>query len=158
MKQFRDTLYFVCEDGTVWSFYSVGTPARSKQPATTGRIVGRGRSGGYHCVKPRNSSGWLVHQMVMECYGLPQPEGDYVIDHIDENKLNNDISNLQWIERGENVSKTFSQTRGTSRLTREQANEIREKFTPRVYTRKMLAEEFGVSEGTVKDILAGRYY
>lgn len=158
MKQFRDTLYYVCEDGTVWSFYRRGTPARSKQPASTGSVVGTGKSSGYYCVKPRNSGGWLVHQMVMECYGPPQPDGDYVIDHIDEDKLNNSIQNLRWLKRGENVLKTFFVTRGTSLLTPEQASEVREKYLPRHYTRKMLAEEYGVSEGTIKDILRGRYY
>ena len=158
MKQFRDTLYYVCEDGTVLSFYQRGTPARSKQPATTGRVVGRGKCGGYFVVKTRNKDSWLVHQMVMECYGPDKPGGDYVIDHIDENKLNNSIENLRWLKRGENVLKTFFVTRGTSLLTPEQANEVREKYLPRHYTRKMLAEEYGVSEGTIKDILRGRYY
>lgn len=159
MKQFRDTFYFVSEDGTVMSFYHVGTPARSKKPSTTGRIVGTGKSGrGYRCVRTRHSGSWFVHQMVMELYGPPCPGEEYVIDHIDENKLNNHIDNLQWLKRGENVLKTFRKTRGTSVLTKEQASEIREKYVPRKYTRDMLAEEFGVSLGTVKDILAGRYY
>ena len=148
MKQFRDTCYYVCEDGTVISF------ARTSK----GSVVGTGKTAGYYCVKPKGSNGWLVHQMVMECYGPPKPEGDYVIDHIDENKLNNNIDNLQWLGRSENVQKTLKTTRKTCVLTLEQADEIREKFVPWKYTRKMLAEEYGVSEGTVRDVLRNRYY
>ena len=158
MKQFRDTFYYVCEDGTIWSFYQQGTPARSKQPGKNGRIVGRGKSNGYCVVKPRGQCGWLVHQMVMECYGPPKPEGDYVIDHIDEDKLNNNINNLQWVKRGENVAKSQSITLRGRALTLEQAREIRSKFIPRVYTRKMLAAEFGVSEATIKVVLSGSRY
>jgi hypothetical protein len=145
LKQFRNTFYFVSPEGSVIS------RAKGRE-----RVVGRGKSNGYHCVKPRKKNGWLVHQMVMEVWGTPCPGEGYVIDHIDEDKSNNNISNLQWLKRGENVSKTLSLTQ--PKLTKEQANEIRAKYKPRVYTRLQLATEYGVSESTIKDILARRYY
>lgn len=53
----------------------------------------------------RPKQGWSrpVHQLVMECWGQKQPSPEYVIDHIDRNKLNNDISNLRWVTFSENI-------------------------------------------------------
>lgn len=93
--------------------------------------------------------------MVMELYGPPCPGEGYVIDHIDEIKTNNVIENLQWLLRGDNVAKSSHKRH---KLTAEQANEIRTKYKPRCYTRKQLAAEYGVSEGTIKDVIKGRYY
>ena len=45
-----------------------------------------------------------LHDLVFEDYwGGKIPEG-YVIHHIDGDKLNNDINNLQMMERGEHIS------------------------------------------------------
>jgi hypothetical protein len=160
-KQFRDTKYFVSEEGVVKSFYSVGGDNRFKKGKPSSnreRIVGKGKSNDYHVVKPKNHNGWLVHQMVMETWGTSKPEGDYVIDHIDENKTNNHINNLQWIERGENIRKSAMITGRSRKLTLEDADEIRNKYKPRSYTRQKLADEYGVSISTIKSILIGRYY
>jgi hypothetical protein len=43
-----------------------------------------------------------------------------------------------------------------SKLLREQVEEIRKKYKPRVYTQKMLAEEYGVHRVTINDIFNGR--
>ena len=68
--------------------------------------MGRGKTNGYHVVKPKSKNGWYVHQMVMETWGTDCPGDGYVIDHIDENKTNNHISNLQWLTIGQNVNKS----------------------------------------------------
>lgn len=49
--------------------------------------------------------GWdrPVHQLVMECWGQPRPSEDYIIDHIDRNKQNNNITNLRWVTHSQNI-------------------------------------------------------
>ncbi len=80
--------------------FKKGRPSKNQE-----RVVGRGRSGPYRVVKPKSKSGWYVHQMVMECWGPPMPddEQDWVIDHIDEDKDNNALTNLRWLTRADNV-------------------------------------------------------
>lgn len=52
---------------------------------------------------------------------------------------------LVGVQTGENI--------GTSKLREEQVLEIRSKFKPYKYTRKMLSLEYNVSEATIKDII-----
>ena len=54
----------------------------------------------------QKDQGWdrPLHQLVMECWGAPRPSEKHIIDHIDRNKLNNDISNLRWVTYSENAN------------------------------------------------------
>ena len=154
MKQFRDTQYWVTPEGVVISRYLVGGDNRFKtgRPSSNNeRVVGAGKSAGYHVVKPRGCDGWLVHQMVMDCHGPPKPDDvqDWTIDHIDDNKLNNNITNLQWLTRGDNVTKS---SRGPHR-SKELEDEIRSEYVPRVVSQRMLSVRYNIPLGTIKDIL-----
>lgn len=45
-----------------------------------------------------------VHRLVAEAF-IPNPNGYDTVDHIDGNKLNNNVDNLQWLSRGDNIRK-----------------------------------------------------
>lgn len=45
-----------------------------------------------------------VHRLVAEAF-IPNPENLTDVDHIDGNKLNNNVENLQWINRAGNIRK-----------------------------------------------------
>lgn len=49
-----------------------------------------------------------VHKLVMENFGPEKPEENVVIDHIDGNKNNNSIKNLQWICIRHNTEKYYN--------------------------------------------------
>lgn len=123
--------------------------------------------GGYYkgavCVNKKMIS-YKIHRLVAEVF-IPNPENKEEVNHIDGNKLNNNISNLEWCTRQENIKHCIDNNLqipfkgeeiGTSILKESQVNEIREKFTPRIYTRSKLAKEYGVSEATIKDVLYRR--
>ena len=53
---------------------------------------------------PRRKS-VLVHILVAETY-IPNPHGYDTVDHIDEDKTNNHISNLRWLPNRENIRRS----------------------------------------------------
>ena len=55
-------------------------------------------------IKPKN---YLIHRFEWECVRGDIPEG-FVIDHIDSNKTNNKIENLQLLTVSENIRKVNS--------------------------------------------------
>jgi len=65
---------------------------------------------GYPCVtiKYRNGSQKViqVHQLIARTF-LPNPENKPQINHIDGNKQNNNVSNLEWCTASENLKHAF---------------------------------------------------
>lgn len=59
-------------------------------------------SSGYYQVQLQNRR-FLIHRLVAEAFIKAIPEG-YVVDHIDRNKLNNNVDNLRIITRAKNSS------------------------------------------------------
>lgn len=48
-----------------------------------------------------------IHHLVMEVFGPHKPAPHYQIDHIDGNKINNCISNLEWVTPSENTRRAY---------------------------------------------------
>lgn len=46
---------------------------------------------------------YRIHRMVMETFNPIENPENYVVDHIDGNKQNNDISNLRWVTQRQNT-------------------------------------------------------
>lgn len=49
----------------------------------------------------------MIHRLVAEAFIYKKDER-YVVDHLDENTLNNNVENLNWVTIGENVAKSLS--------------------------------------------------
>ena len=63
---------------------------------TTRRVYLKFRN--YKCIK--------VHHAVLEAWGFPRPKG-FECDHINGNKTDNRLVNLEWVTRGENVRRRW---------------------------------------------------
>ncbi len=107
----------------------------------------------------KKSLGKKVHRLVAESF-IPNPDNKKEVNHIDRKRDNNNVSNLEWVDRKENVrhsmkfyiaARTGSKN-GRARLKEEDVLDIREKYkngTP-VY---ILAKEFNVGWSTVNNII-----
>ena len=60
---------------------------------------------GYYSVrlhKDGNRRTAFVHRLIAQAF-IPNPDNKSEVNHIDGNKLNNDISNLEWVSHRENI-------------------------------------------------------
>ena len=92
-------LYAATEDGRIWSYRS----KKFLKPRIT--------NSGYCRValyKDGKAKDFLVHRLVVEAY-LPNPDNLPQVNHLDEDKTNNALLNLEWITAAENVN--YSQAR-----------------------------------------------
>lgn len=109
-----------------------------------------------------------VHRMVAKAF-IPNPLDLPQVNHCGKfpdgregNKLDNRVISLKWSTEENNKNHAVEnglckgskgEAHGYSKLTDVKVLEIRAKHKFRVYTSKMLAEEYGVSNSTIKRIL-----
>lgn len=104
-------------------------------------------------VEKRRSVKHSIHRLVLSTwFGLPEKDG-LDVNHIDGNKDNNHISNLEWCSRAENLQHAHANgLRNTvSKLTPETVKEIRESDEPT----QQLADRLGVGYNAVWNVRKG---
>lgn len=116
-----------------------------------------------------SKSGWLrskrtqVHRLVAYTF-LDNPLNKPVINHLDSNPSNNNVSNLEWATNHENVlhaarngrmGKAKGEKNFKAKLTDKQVRSIREEYSTGV-TQKYLGSKFGVGQGTISRIVINK--
>jgi len=99
-----------------------------------------------------------VHRLVAEAF-IPNPENKPQVNHLDGNKLNNHVSNLEWATAKENVQHALGlglvpvgEKSVCSLLTDAQVSDLRKEVGK---TNRVLAKEYGLSVQAVGYILRG---
>jgi len=59
----------------------------------------------FQVMREKKRINFLYHQLIAKCFIGDRPDG-LVVDHIDRNKLNNNIENLRYITQNENMKNT----------------------------------------------------
>jgi hypothetical protein len=113
---------------------------------------GQGRYYRVSLSKDKKITHKYIHRLVAETF-IENPENKYSVNHIDGNKNNNNVLNLEWATGSEqnnhayiNKLKLAGESCNLSKLTEKQVREIRSKPNVKL---KILAEEYNVSIGLI---------
>lgn len=146
--------YAITRDGRIWSH-------KSNKWLKTGTV------NGYVTVcLYRDScmySTVLVHRLVLETYVGPCPV-DMECRHLDGDRINNNLSNLQWATHQKNMydrlihgTQASGEKHGNSKLINKQVVKIRELLIDG-WTQKELAKRFGVNQQTIRRVYRREAY
>lgn len=138
---------------------------------------------GYRAVCLRKTT-FMVHRLVAQAF-IPNPENKPVVNHIDGNKLNNHVSNLEWATVAENnrharetglhkqarghkinyvsadsKKKALANLKDKSKLTPDEVRYVRRVHIPRSkeFSATALAAQFGTSVAAMCKIVNGQTY
>lgn len=172
IKGYRDT----------YCVSNLGNVKRKDRMGTRGNYVKA------HVLKPHiNSNGYLrvgfrdengkfsehfIHRLVAELF-IPNPENKPCVNHIDGNKLNNSVENLEWCTHSENelhslyklgkinnLKPCYGERSHFAKLTNAQVSWIRNNHEPwnKTFGSRPLGKLFGVSDNLIRDCVYGRTY
>jgi hypothetical protein len=150
MKQYKDTPYYITEDGKVFR--------NGKE--LTGFILKKKGKPTYKVVSIFRKNKY-VHRLVGELY-IPNPDNLPQIDHKDSNKLNNHYTNLEWVTNKENMDRAIKnglmkhgEQYEHSKLTELDIKYIRENYIPNhpQFSGVALSRKFGVGNGQISRIV-----
>lgn len=139
--------------------------------ASTGKILKPHKNkNGYYCVNIKYFNGkrmsTLVHRLVANTYLKAFNNDNYVfeVNHIDGNKTNNHVNNLEWVTRGENLqhardNKLFKSLKGEKsprcKFTRQDCKDMIEFYRSGLKI-KEIAELYKADRNTVSNIVKGK--
>lgn len=103
----------------------------------------------------------FVHRIVWEAFNGVIPD-TLQINHIDGNKTNNRLDNLELVTASENIQHAFDndlmlpkrgEANGFAKLTEDQVREIRKRIESGAISMRALSFEYGISDTTVRLII-----
>jgi len=145
------TQYFVDKSGAVYYQYQSRFQQMAKQFTNTGYQyiqVGRHRH--------------LVHRLIAKAY-LPNTLNKPCVNHIDGDKKNNHVSNLEWVTYSENMRHAVDTGLWVRKGSKQNNAKLTEAIVETIKNRLVagetgtsLAKEYGVAHGRIYDIKHGR--
>ena len=107
----------------------------------------------------------IVHRVVAKAF-IPNPDNLPEVNHIDGNKQNNCVENLEWITRSDNLKhaykiglkKSTGERNPRAKLTEEDVNYLRSLYKDGTWLipAKSLAKQFGVAHQTISAAVCGQ--
>lgn len=137
-------LYAITEDGKVFSYKS--QKFLKLCPNTNGY---------YHVGlrKGHTTKRFLVHRLVATAY-LANPSNLPIVNHKDENKLNNSVQNLEWCTAAYNNAYGSGQQRALAAGKKVHCLELNKTFNSAMEA----SRELGISDISIRQCCKGRVY
>jgi hypothetical protein len=111
---------------------------------------------GYFHVRIRkngNRKTKFIHRLVAETF-ISNPGNYPIVNHIDGDKGNNHISNLEWVTSQQNAQHALKHNlTSTTKLSKQEVLKIRELYASGEYTHRELANKFNVTPSNVGRIV-----
>lgn len=109
-----------------------------------------------------------VHRLVAEAF-VPNPDNKGTVNHIDGDKTNNRVDNLEWTDRSEQMHHAYrlglktpmgGSKNSQAKLTEEQVKEIRRDYVrqSQEFGTVALAKKYGVTNRVIGLIVNGKSY
>ena len=143
--------HYITDEGIVKSFY------KNNWKILKTRI----NKDGYEDIK-LNGITYKVHRLVAQAF-IPNPDNLPQVNHIDGNKKNNKVSNLEWCDNAYNQKHAWDNNlqpirhSSNCKLSQVQADSIRQEYLNGSSISE-LSTFYQVSKTTIKDILNGKHY
>lgn len=112
--------------------------------------------------KGKNRKVWKLHRLVATVF-IPNPNNYSDVNHINFDRADNRVDNLEWISHADNVKysrkngrydgKSVGEKNPKARLSEEQVIEIRRKYDSGEMTQKEIADEYNVGWSTIHNIV-----
>ena len=119
------------------------------------RLKGKITRDGYHMVV-FNADGCKlyknVHRLIAESF-IPNPDNKPEVNHIDGNKTNNNVLNLEWCTPSENQKHARNFGLRRCKITMEIAEEIRKLYSEGGWSHRTLGEKFGIKKTNIGYII-----
>lgn len=153
-KQFAN--YLIYKDGTI------------KSLLTGKNITKRIGPNGYYqinlCINGKCKT-FMFHRLIANAF-IPNPDNLPCINHIDGNKLNNQLSNLEWVTYSDNTRHAFrmglthpaiGKNTKHGKFTEEAIKHIR-MLSKQGKSQYQIASIYNVTRSTIQQILEGKTY
>lgn len=129
----------------------------------TQREVGyTSKSTGYRMLTVNKNQKVQIHRLIFAIYGNEPLSDVLVINHIDGDKTNNCIDNLEQVTEQKNLQHTYRvlghpPVIGNSKLTKKKADRIRQ-LHAKGWSYNRLVDKFGVSKTTIAYVVEKRIW
>lgn len=162
--------YEVSDLGNVRSIASTMIRKDGKKYTLKSQIMKQFVSKNGYCIVPFKrdiNAKKTVHRLVMEAFCPVENMENLDVNHIDGNKENNKLSNLEWCTKNENMSHAREiglwkpenrkgEKHPMHTLTEKEVKEIKKLLLSKKYKQYEIAEMYNVSGTTISEIKTGR--
>jgi len=145
--------YFACDNGTIHSFWHKKPTILKPCFDSMGKYLFVGLHKNKK-IKQKN-----VHRIIAEAF-IPNPENKPQVNHINGIKTNNNVSNLEWVTRSENMQHLYRVLKYKHHNRKLSEKQIKDIFVMRKTGKSFLqiGYAFDVAASTIAEIIWNNRY